>query len=268
MEDAAAGAVTRAERGRTTHPTGIVHGTDDGAYVVPGRPAVVDLDVDPRRAAVVLGTVLALLAATGTVLELLWVEKVPVPGLSMLVRWFWMDLEANVPTWFSSVVLVVGALLALSVAGALRSRPELGAARRWSGHWRLLGVAFVYLSLDELAQFHDQVDGPLQKVLGTGRDLPFAWVLLALPLVAAFGLYYVRFLLALPPRYRYGLVVAGALYVGGAAGVELVGGLVWSQIGPDTVLYTLVTAVEETLEMVGASLLVVVVAAYRRSLRG
>ena len=55
------------------------------------------------------------------------------------------------------------------------------------------------------------------------------------------------------------MVLSGALYVGGAAGVELVGAAVYSAEGFDTLRYTLAVTVEEAMEMLGAVLFLSVV---------
>lgn len=216
-----------------------------------------DLKVDPRRAGAVLGAVvvvLTVLSLAGAVVSVgLGLDA---PGVNTWTRYFWVDREGNVPTWFSSAVLGLAALLAVGVAA--------DSPGRWRRHWRVLAAALAYLSVDELTEIHEQAITPLRQAFGLDGALFFAWVVVALPLVVVFALAYLRFLVALPRPTRSGLLVAGALYVGGAAGVEMVGSLVYSTVGLDTMLYVLVTTVEELLEMAGAVLLVVVLAAHRR----
>ena len=81
---------------------------------------------------------------------------------------------------------------------------------------------------------------------------PFAlkpFIELNMPLVGVFALLMLGYLRALPARSRRGFVVAGLLYVGGAAGVEMIGAVLWSEGSLDTVAYILQTVVEEGLEM-------------------
>lgn len=47
-------------------------------------------------------------------------------------------------------------------------------------------------------------------------------------------------------------VLAGGMCVGGALGMELIGGKVWGDYGRDSGVYALVNTVEEVLEMAGA----------------
>ena len=60
-----------------------------------------------------------------------------------------------------------------------------------------------------------------------------------------------RFVLALDPGLRRQVMLAGALYVGGALGVELWGASYASVHGLDNVGFMLIATVEETLEMLG-----------------
>ena len=63
-----------------------------------------------------------------------------------------------------------------------------------------------------------------------------------------------RFLWHLPRRWKGWFAAAGAIYVGGAVGVELLGGLYASQYDVATFAYALITTVEEGLEMLGVVL--------------
>jgi len=166
-------------------------------------------------------------------------------GLNSLERWFSVDREMGLPAWFSTVLLFSCAAQLWLLADADRSGPR----RRWARRGRLLAVVFVYLSIDELTEIHEQSMEPLQQGLGLGGVLQFAWVVLALPLVAILGLVMLGWLRALPRGSRWCVVASGVLYVGGAAGVELIGSWLWATQGQDTLTYAAVATLEEGLEM-------------------
>lgn len=170
-------------------------------------------------------------------------------GLHTLERLFYYDLESNIPTWFSSILLFLCAERAWRVASAGRASGD-----PWHRHWRGLSIIFTYLSLDELAQLHEQVVVPLRSALSLGGVLTFAWVVIAVPLVVVFGIFYLRFLMAQPRWTRVAFIVSGLLYVGAAAGMEMVGGLVVTAFGFQSPLYAAVSAVEEGTEMLGVVL--------------
>ncbi len=83
----------------------------------------------------------------------------------------------------------------------------------------------------------------------------FSWVVPALALVVLTLALSARSLLALPRRTLIRLCVAGALYVGGAAGVEMVSGVVLDA-GLSHAVYLAVSSVEEGAEMLGVILVI------------
>jgi len=135
------------------------------------------------------------------------------------------------------------------VASAARASGD-----RWHRHWRGLSVIFAYLSLDELVQLHEQVVVPLRQSLSLGGVLTFAWVVVAVPLVVVFATVYLRFLIAQPLWTRVAFIVSGVVYVGAAAGMEMIGALVVTAFGFQTLPYAAVSAVEEGVEMLGVVL--------------
>lgn len=165
-------------------------------------------------------------------------------GLASLQRWFEVDGEGGVPAWFNCILLFSCAQVMWRL-----SRRHPSETRRWQRHEQALAVVFVYLSIDELTQIHEQSEVPLRTVFNLGGVLYYSWIVLAVPLAGAFALLMLGYLRGLPARTRWGFVVAGLLYVGGAAGLEMLGSLLFTQGSTDTVAYILSTIVEEGLEM-------------------
>ena len=109
---------------------------------------------------------------------------------------------------------------------------------------RALSIVFVYLSIDELTALHEQTIAPLREPLvSCWSPSPPCW-----PCSSPAGT-------GPSPVAARLIVVSGRLYVGGAAGVEVVGGLLTSRGLADTMLYPGAVALEEGLEMVGALLM-------------
>lgn len=185
----------------------------------------------------------ALVALLGLAAELLH-HRDP-PGVSEeVVELVSLSYEGNLPTWLSSSLLLACAVALVAIARAPAARQ---AYRR---HWTLLGVVFGYLSIDESVELHER----LNLVVDLDGPLYFGWIVPAAAVVAALGLAYLRFLLALPAATRRRFVVAGALYVGGALLMEIPLGL-WAEAHGDGGLgYALIDFAEELLEMIGASL--------------
>lgn len=176
-----------------------------------------------------------------------------IPYWGRMVKFFYVDKEQNLPTWFSSGILLLAALL-LWRTGA--------AGGRHRRHWRVLAGVFTVLSLDEFSQFHEL--GAQADVLD-GEASYLSWLVLAAPLVVVLGLAYLRLLLQLPARIRWLMLASAALYLGGAAGIEVLGAFTGRENigftpGWASMRYVLAASAEELCEMVGITLFVYAVA--------
>jgi len=81
-------------------------------------------------------------------------------------------------------------------------------------------------------------------------------------LVALFGIALLRFFRHLPRPTRRRLLAAGILFLSGAIGLELVGGAYSAVHAELNMSYVLIATAEETLEMVGAAVLLYGLLAY------
>ena len=93
----------------------------------------------------------------------------------------------------------------------------------------------------------------------------FGWVIFAIPLVLFFAVAYSRFLFGLPLKTRLLFLLAGILYVGGALGVEFVGGWYHELHGSEHLGYSMITTGEETLELVGVIVFIYALLEYMSS---
>lgn len=162
-----------------------------------------------------------------------------------------LNAEYCLPAWYSSLLLISAAgLLALATASAARN------GERYLFHWAVLAVMFVGLSADEATGVHEVAIEPLREGLGLSGIFHFGWVLPGAVLVGLVGLAYIPFLLAQPGRTRLVFFAAGALYVGGALGMEMVGGYLLTLHGEQSLAYIVAFTVEESMEILGATLFV------------
>jgi hypothetical protein len=116
-------------------------------------------------------------------------------------------------------------------------------------HWRGLALGFLYISLDEVASIHEHA-----HFFKLGGVLYFSWVIPAVIVVALVGVSYVRFLKHLPGSTRARFLLAGAIYVGGAVGMELPLGY-WTDLhGTNNFGYAAIDWVEESMEILGVTL--------------
>jgi hypothetical protein len=169
-----------------------------------------------------------------------------IPYIHSLVYIFDMGVEYNVPTYFSTVIILIAAFL-LNTIAAFKKRN----GHSYALHWRILAIIFLYLSMDEALAIHEWASIPTQKALGIAwLHYGYAWVIPGGILVLIFALSYCRFLLHLPPKSRLLFSIAGVLYVGGAIGMEFVSSYYDKLYGINNLTFHMIVTVEETIEMV------------------
>lgn len=155
---------------------------------------------------------------------------------------FYMYEEQNIPTWFSSITLVACSVLLGAIA--IAKRGQLDPSYRY---WLILCFVFLFLSIDEAAMIHEKIGHVTNRLLP--HTLPSAWAIPYALLAGILGVILVRFLLSIPPKYRILFCLSGALYVGGALGIEVleVMRVLDGSDGRD-LFFTVLVTIEETLE--------------------
>lgn len=165
-----------------------------------------------------------------------------------LVHLFDLDAEQNIPTVFSVFLLSCAALL-LTVITVLKKKQENPDVLRWA----ILAFGFLFMAVDEGWSIHEKLAQPLREILGDGPlgIFYFAWVIPGIAVVCVLALFFFSFLLRLPAKTRLRFVVAAVLFLGGALGFELLGGRYFEVHGPVNLMYSMITTLEEGLEMAG-----------------
>jgi hypothetical protein len=165
--------------------------------------------------------------------------------------------EANIPTWYQSTTLLLCAIVLVIIALLKRAEHDT-----YKNLWLGLSLIFLYLSLDEGAALHDRLTDPMRAILDIGGVFYFAWVIPTSILVLGFVLTYLKFWFHLPIKTRLLFLLAGALYVGGALGIEMIGGNFADKNGVQNLTYELITSVEETFEMLGVAVFLYALLSY------
>ncbi len=202
-----------------------------------------EVRLSPRRVARALsGAVVAVLAAS---LVAALLRDAVAPEAWSLSNFLFVDLERNLPTWLSSLLLMLCAGTAALIASLSRHTP--GATRRWGA----LALLFVALSADEAASFHELLVGPLRSLVRQSPWLRYPLILPgAVALVAGWAALG-SFVRTLPRATRRRLGWGLGLFAGGALGLETVGGWFDPTVHGDSVTYVVLATLEEGLEMAG-----------------
>jgi hypothetical protein len=203
------------------------------------------ITVKPKQVVICLGVITALLVLADIAGQLtrFLTRHDTVYGL---IAKFDLDNENNIPTYFSSVILLLSAFLLGVIAVFKKQQSHL-----YARHWAFLAIIFLCLSLDETASLHEMLTRPVRELFGSQGLFYHSWVFAAVPLVLILGLSFLRFLLHLPSQTRLLFSVAAVLYIGGAVGTEIVGWDYDAIYGENNLTYNLIAAIEETLEMTG-----------------
>jgi hypothetical protein len=169
--------------------------------------------------------------------------------------------EVSIPSWYSaSLLLVCAALLGVIAVERWRSRD------RYRVHWVALAIIFLGLSVDDAADVHGHASYKLHETLDTGGFLAYAWVIPAAALTLIFVVAYIPFLRHLPRAVALRFIIAGALFVGGALGMEMIQARYDTLHGVENMPYRIMVAIEEGMEMAGTILFISVLMSYLRGL--
>lgn len=173
-------------------------------------------------------------------------------GFTPAPREWWLNLfdvdtEANIPTGFSSALLLTSAWSAWRMATRL---PQSAAKQRRG--FLLIAVLLAIVSADESLALHEQCAAVLlDKLDARGINRLWVWAFGA-AIVSALAAMLVPFFRALESRQlRVGLIFSAVVYVIGALGFEVLGQHYAASHGWSNPVYVALAAIEEFLEMCG-----------------
>lgn len=169
-----------------------------------------------------------------------------------LIQVFDLRVERNLPTAYSTLLLALAALVVFFVAVRCRSRGDAEYRR-----WGILSLVLLFLSVDETAALHERSTFLIREYLRPTGILHDAWVIPFAVLLVVLAVYFWPFLKRLPPDTRNRFILAGAVFVGGAFGMELVEGYYESCCGTwvDS-RYAFMAGIEEMCEMIGMTMFI------------
>lgn len=183
-------------------------------------------------------------------------------GLSADARVWLLDVdsERSFYTWFSQLLLALTGVLLIDTGIKSATGNRAG-----SFCFLLLGAVFLLLSVDEGLSLHEKLsawmDGPWW--------LHFAWVIPAAILCRAGLVLLLPFLRTLGPKVMGMMLVAAAVFLSGALGMEAIGGEVLFANNGDILArpYRLLVNIEEGAEGLGVILFLLALTRYREDAR-
>jgi len=248
------------------------------------RGAIMELMIYVKkivRAMIIAVLLITLVSFAARVAMYIWGQE----GYLQALRIFDVGEERSIPTWFESIQFLLCSMLLAVVTVAKKQRND-----RYSLHWGFLSIIFLVLSLDEVASIHEAIGAQSERLLHNttgftpGGAIKFFWVVPGAIFVFIVLLAYLRFLADLPRSTRNSFLFAGALFVLGALGFEMLSAQVSSssegianffgmELGLSghsgsaipKIMIGLQTCFEEMFEMLGLTAFIYALLAYIRS---
>jgi len=171
------------------------------------------------------------------------------PEVFDFVRMFDLDMERNIPTLFSSLLLALGSLLFYLISLTDNANME-------KNYWRGLSVVFIFLAFDESAKIHEQIGDYVEKYVHLDGYFYYPWVLVYGFCIILLAIIYMKFFWSMPRKVFWSFMGAAALYLTGAIVFDMIGGNEASQHGTTTIFYSIYYTIEESLEMLGSIYLI------------
>jgi hypothetical protein len=169
--------------------------------------------LNPNRVALILGTLAGIFVLTTVSSDVIARTTWDINFGSELNLFH----ENNLPTFFSSVILVIAALLFALIAKLKRSDDQA----TFRGLWISLAIIFVYLGVDEAAGLHEKIGDFVQTIIDPGGIFYFTWVIPGIIFVIIFSFSFFRFFLHFSKYFRRNFFLSACFYVGGALGLEV-----------------------------------------------
>ena len=157
-----------------------------------------------------------------------------------------LDQEANLPTLFSSSLLLIAGFLFY----------VLHKENMYHYYWFGLSFIFIFLGFDESAKIHETLGDWTEQFVDTSGYLHYPWVISYSILVLLLGIVYFHFFYNMEKKVFYSFILAAFIFLSGAVGFELLGAKEASLHGSDSLLYCIYYTIEESLEMFGVIYLI------------
>lgn len=159
---------------------------------------------------------------------------------------FDVSLEGNIPTFFSSFLLLTSSFICLLI---FKAGKEIERTTYYRNCWLLLSIGFGFLSLDEACRIHEQFS-KLTTLTGEHAGyMHHSWIIPYALIALLCSVFFLKFLKSLPGRTRTLFLISGILYVLAAVGFEPIEGHLSVIYQADNIYDKLLCNVEEMCEM-------------------
>ncbi|QNF34434.1 multidrug transporter [Adhaeribacter swui] len=216
------------------------------------HPTIHSLKLNPRKITQRLFLIIFLLLTANTINVILQHTR-PLENwiLDSIDKFFNVNNEANIPTFYSAFLLLFAALVAYVTFHQAKVSSSIKQARPW----QVLAGLFVFVALDEIVQIHEFTSNFIRPWLKSDLSglLYWSWVIPYFLLFLGVAAYLFRFVLNLPAYTRNIIILSGFIYVSGAIGLELLEGHFYKLYSLNHKYNELLYCLEEGMEMIGVT---------------
>ena len=179
-----------------------------------GRQSSIHVDVNvSKRVTPVAAWIAAFFLLATLVAHLCFREKTSdLPAFDFID----VDGEANLPSWYSSVLLQFCGVIAFVIGNFDVQNQKTG--------WRGIALILLLMGMDEIAGIHNAPSHRLSEITGISNGyMTNAWVIPASLLCIILAVIYLPFIWRLQPWLRRALIGSAIAYLMGAVGFEILG---------------------------------------------
>lgn len=176
----------------------------------------------------------------------------------VFIKLFDFNIEKNIPTLYSFLALLFSSILLILITLQNKKNDLKYHA------WLPLSMVFFFLSFDEILELHEHLVHLTRRFLNLSGFGTAYWTIPYIIMIAIlfFSLY--KFLSKLPKRTFKLFVLAGAIFILGSVGMEILGGRQEEINGKSNVLYVFLYTIEELLEMLGVVIFIYALTSYKK----
>ncbi len=168
--------------------------------------------------------------------------------LFRFVELFDMNLESNVPAWYTAFLMIIISGLTFLIY-KIQTMPL-------QKYFLLLSVIFLFMSIDVISSVHEVLNNPVRNLFKPVAIFYWAWIIPGSAFVILFVFYFSKLLNMISARFRKLFILSGIIYLTGAIGFEMLGGWLYSNKLGNSYYYVFEVVIEESLEIFGLLLFI------------
>jgi len=211
------------------------------------------LSLNPKSIIWILGGIAFFLVILSVGVQLLFYSfTTPPPYVETLNFYFYVGKEQNFPTYFSSSLFLISALLLLIITALEKNQKN-----PYVFKWAFLAICFLFLAFDEVFCIHEKLNNKIPELLNKENYgiFYYPWIIPYVAFILILSIVYLKFFFQLNAKTRLNFLIAAIIYISGVIIFNNIGGIFKGVYGKYLLYYIMVT-IEESLEMAGIILFI------------